>query len=40
MQIVSKGDNLHEMSNPVSWEKKEKYFNMFTAENFIESAKP
>ena len=21
MQIVSNGDNLHEMSNPVSWEK-------------------
>ena len=21
MQIVSKGDNLHEMSNPVFWEK-------------------
>ena len=25
MQIVSSGDNLHEMSNPVFWEKKEKY---------------
>ena len=25
MQIVSNGDNLHEMSNPVSWEKLEKY---------------
>ena len=24
MQIVSIGDNLHEMSNPVFWEKKEK----------------
>ena len=22
MQIVSNGDNLHEMSNPVFWEKK------------------
>ena len=21
MQIVSNGDNMHEMSNPVSWEK-------------------
>ena len=26
MQIVSIGDNLHEMSNPVSWKKFEKYF--------------
>ena len=25
-QIVSIGDNLHEMSNPVFWEKSEKYF--------------
>ena len=25
MQIVSIGDNLHEMSNPVFWEKYEKY---------------
>ena len=25
MQIVSIGDNLHEMSNPVFWEKWEKY---------------
>ena len=24
MQIVSNGDNLHEMSNSVSWEKHEK----------------
>ena len=24
MQIVSNGDNLHEMSNPVPWEKKRK----------------
>ena len=24
MQIVSNGDNLHEMSKPVFWEKKEK----------------
>ena len=23
MQIVSSGDNLHEMPNPVSWEKSE-----------------
>ena len=25
MQIVSSGDNLHEKSNPVLWEKEEKY---------------
>ena len=25
MQIVSSGDNLHEMSNPVFWGKQEKY---------------
>ena len=24
MQIVSIGDNLHEMSNPIFWEKKKK----------------
>ena len=28
MQIVSFGDNLHEMSNPVSGKIKKKYFNM------------
>ena len=39
MQIVSNGDNLHEMSNPVSWENWEKYFKMSSAENFIQSAK-
>ena len=32
MQIVSIGDNLHELSNPVFWEKKEKYFKMSAAE--------
>ena len=32
------GDNLHEMSDPVSWEKI-KYFKMLSAENFIQSAK-
>ena len=26
MQIVSNGDDLHEMSNPVFWENKKKYF--------------
>ena len=25
MQIVSNGENLHEISNPVFWEKDEKY---------------
>ena len=38
-QIVSNGDNLHEMSNPVFWEKKEKYFIMSFAENFTQSTK-
>ena len=33
MQIVSIGDNLHEMSKPVFWE-KQKYFNMLFAEIF------
>ena len=36
MQIVSIGDNLHEMSKPVFWEK---YFNMSSAENFTQHAK-
>ena len=35
MQIVSIGDNLHEMSNPVFWEK---YFKMLSTENFTQSA--
>ena len=39
MQIVSTGGNLHEMSNPVFWEKLEKYVKMLSAENFIQSAK-
>ena len=39
MQKVSTGDNLHEMSNPVFWEIYKKYFNMSSAENFIQSAK-
>ena len=34
MQIVSIGDNLHEMPNPVFLEKYEVHFNMFSAENF------
>ena len=33
MQIVSSGDNLHEMSNPVFWKNKKKYLNMSSAEN-------
>ena len=38
MQI---GDNLHEMSKPVFWEKKKKkkYLNMSSAEKFTQSAK-
>ena len=32
MQIVSIGDNLHEISNPVFWEKKKKYSNFSSAE--------
>ena len=39
MQMVSNGDHLHEMSNPVSWKKYEKYFQMLFAENFTQSAK-
>ena len=43
MQIVSKkkkkknGDKLHEMSNPVFWKKKKKYFKM--SENLMQTAK-
>ena len=32
MQIVSLGDNLHEMSNPVFWEKVRKIFQDISAE--------
>ena len=39
MQIVSSGDNLHEMSKPVFWETYKKYFNISAAENFTQSAK-
>ena len=39
MQFVSLGDNLHEMSKSIFWEKKEKYFKMSSAGNFIQSAK-
>ena len=34
MQIVSIGDNLHEMSNPVSWEYMKNITNLSFAENF------
>ena len=37
MLIVSIGDILHEMSNPVFWEKKENYFEMSSAKNFTQS---
>ena len=32
MQTVSIGDSLHEMSNPVFWEKLGKYTNFWSAE--------
>ena len=32
MQIVSNGDNLHEMSNPVFWEKLNNITNLLSAE--------
>ena len=38
MQIVSIGDNLHEVSNPVFWEMEEKYFKMSYAEKFTQSS--
>ena len=40
MQIVSFGDNLHEMSKSDFCEKDEKYFKMLSSENFTQSAKP
>ena len=39
MQIVSFGDNLHEVSNPILQEKFEKYFKMPSAEIFTQHAK-
>ena len=39
MQTVSIRENLHEMSNPVSWEKYEKCFKMSSAETFTQNAK-
>ena len=38
MQIVFFGDNVHEMSESVFWEKKEKYFELLSAENFTWNA--
>ena len=38
MQIVSNGDNLHEMLNPVFLEEQETYFKMSSAENSTQSA--
>ena len=32
MQIVSIGDNLHEISNPVFWENKKNIINLSSAE--------
>ena len=33
MQIVSLGDNLHEMPNPIFWEKYANYQNSLSAES-------
>ena len=38
MQIFTSGDSLHEMLDPVFWEKV-KYFNMSSTENFTQSVK-
>ena len=32
MQIFSNGDNMHEMSNPVFWDKEKKINNLSSAE--------
>ena len=39
MQIISSGDNLHELSNLVFWENRKKYFKISYAEKFNQSAK-
>ena len=39
MLIVSKGDNLHEMSKPIYWKKLLEYFKMSFAVIFTQSAK-
>ena len=38
MQIVSNEDNMHEMSSPVFWEIKKKYFKLSSVEIFTQSA--
>ena len=35
MQIVSVGDNMHDMSKPAVWEKYEKYYNMMSAAKIL-----
>ena len=39
MQIVSKGDNLHEMSKSISSKKWEKYLKVSPAEMFYQHAR-
>ena len=39
MQTVSLGDNLHDMSKPIFWEKYKKYFQVLSAEIFTQHAK-
>ena len=39
MQIVSSGDNLHEMPNPIFWDDTKKIINMSSADIFTEHAK-
>ena len=39
MQVVSPGDNLHELSKRILWENKKKYFEMSSAEAFTQHAK-
>ena len=38
-QFMETGDNLHEMTNPVFWNDKKKYFEMSSAEKISKSAK-
>ena len=35
MQIVSIGDNMHDMSKPAVWEKYEKFYNMTSADKIL-----
>ena len=39
MQIVSNGDSLHEMSNPIFWEKIRKYYQFVVCWICAESGK-